>query len=73
MNQMNGFYDKLGQSTPRGKKLLTGHSRRFRALMRKAKTPREVMDLQRMLSGELSCEASLRILHLQANALQKRR
>lgn len=66
------FYNDLGHLTPRGIKATKSIGKVFEKLFRKAETPREAMDLERALKGDLSIACSLRILHFQCQRFKKK-
>jgi hypothetical protein len=69
--QRESFYNDIGHLTERGIKTTKSVGKVFERLFRKAQTPREAMDLERALKGDLSIACSLRILHFQCKKLGK--
>lgn len=71
--KQESFYSDAGHLTNRGARATKSVGKFFKKLFLKAETPREAMDLERALSGDLSIACSLRILHFQCKRFEKRK
>lgn len=73
MKTRESYYDDTGHLTGRGVRVTEGLRKRLRKLFRAARTPRESMDLERALRGEISIACSLRILGFRCKPKAPRR
>jgi hypothetical protein len=66
-----GFYTDSGHETLRAARATKQLIGTINALFRKAKTPREAMELDRVIKGDISIACSIRILNLQYGIAKK--
>src|SRR5258705_3683796 len=66
------FYNDDGHLTERGNRASRPLVPVLKKLFLKAKTPREAMDLERSLRGDVSIACSIRILHFQYQRIKRK-